>query len=67
MYEKLLQVQPPLIKDIKFETPDGKVINKNAGWFEVGEKVKIVISLEGDCQLVDLFITSTGSETYKLL
>ena len=66
MYEQLLQEQPPLIKDIIFETPDGKVINKNAGWFELGKKVKIVIVLEGSCTEVELFVTPTGTETYTL-
>lgn len=58
--------EAPLIKDIKFETPDGKVIKPNQGWYELGSKVKIVITLEGNCTEVDLFITPTGSATYKL-
>ena len=61
MYEKLLQDQPPLIKDIKF---DGKII-KLGDWAEVGGKVKIVITLEGNCQEVDLFYTPVGSAIYK--
>ncbi|HVJ50665.1 hypothetical protein [Desulfitobacterium sp.] len=61
LYEKSLQDQPPLIKDIKF---DGKII-KSGDWAEVGEKVKIVITLEGDCREVDLFYTPVGSAVYK--
>ncbi|HVJ49722.1 hypothetical protein [Desulfitobacterium sp.] len=61
LYEKSIQDQAPLIKDIKF---DGKVINNNE-WCEVGNKVHITITLEGACQEVDLFITPTGSGVYK--
>ncbi len=66
MYEQLLKEQPPLIKAIRFETPDGNVINETSGWFELGTKVKIVIVLEGSCANVDLFVTPTGTETYTL-
>lgn len=64
-YEKLLSNQPPVIKEIKFETPDGKPIEPDGGWYMLGNKVKIIITLEGDCQEVDLFITPAGSCTYK--
>jgi hypothetical protein len=67
MYEKLLQNQPPIIKDIRFETTDGKVLQPDAesGWYIIGNKIKIVITLEGDCQEVDLFTTPAGSGVYK--
>ncbi len=61
LYEKSIQDQPPLIKDIQF---DGKTVNNN-GWCEVGEKVKIDITLEGNCSEVDLFYTPAGSAVYK--
>ncbi|MFA5881119.1 MAG: hypothetical protein WC834_02895 [Eubacteriales bacterium] len=66
IYKQLLQEQPPLIKDIRFETVDGKVIKENGGWFELGQKVKIVIVLEGSCTQVDFFVTPTGTQTYTL-
>lgn len=65
MYEKIFNDQPPKIKDIKFETPDGKVIQQSEGWYVIGNKVKVIITLEGNCQEVDLFTTPTGSEVYK--
>lgn len=66
MYNQLLQEQPPLIQEIRFETPDGKIIKENAGWFELGKKAKIVIVLKGICTQVDLFITPTGTQTYTM-
>jgi hypothetical protein len=65
MYEKLLKDQPPKIKNIKFETPDGKIIRQTEGWYVIGNKVKIIITLEGDCQEVDLFTIPAGSDTYR--
>lgn len=60
--------QPPFIKNITFETMDGKTIGNNAGWFKIGDKVKIVITLEEQCQKIDLFFTGTGmADEQKLI
>jgi hypothetical protein len=61
LYEKSLIDQPPIIKDIRF---DGKSIDVGS-WVEVGEKVKVSITLEGDCQEAYLYYTPTGSAVYK--
>lgn len=61
LYEKSLLDQPPIIKDIRF---DGKSINVGS-WAEAGEKVKISITLEGNCQEVYFYYTPTGSAVYK--
>lgn len=66
MYEEVLKDQAPLIKDITFNTLDGKVIEEEANWFFLDKQVRIIVTLEGDCQEVDLFVTPSGSETYKL-
>jgi len=65
MYQEVLKDQAPLIKDITFKTLDGKVIEEDGGWYFLDKQVKIIITLEGDCQYVDLYITPTGSQTYK--
>lgn len=66
MYEKLLNDQPPKIMKIQFQTPDGKILKPDGGiWYRIGSKIKIIITLKGDCQEVDLFTTPTGSAVYK--
>jgi hypothetical protein len=57
--------QAPLIKEIRFEDPAGKVISQKDGWYELGAKVKIVVVLAGDCQEVDMLIMPTGTAVYK--
>ncbi len=66
MYENISTDQAPVINDIKFMTLDGKVINSDAGWFILDKQVKIGITLEGNCQMVDLLYTPAGSATLKL-
>lgn len=61
LYEQSLQDQPPLIKEIYF---DGKVLNE-AEACEVRNTAKIMITLEGNCDEVDLFYTPAGSDVYK--
>ncbi len=66
MYEAVMKDQAPLIKDITFKTIDGKVIEEEANWFTLEKQVRIIVTLEGDCQQIELFVTPTGTETYKL-
>ncbi len=66
MYEDVLKDQAPIIKDITFKTMDGKPIKKNAKWYMLDKQVKITITLEGNCQYVDLFVTPAGTETSKM-
>ncbi len=66
MYEELLKNQAPIIKDVAFKTMDGKAIEKNANWYMLDKQVKIIIIFEGDCQTVDLFVSPSGSESYKM-
>ncbi|KNY25509.1 hypothetical protein [Pseudobacteroides cellulosolvens] len=65
-YEQLLQEQPPQIEEIRFETLDGQILNKNANWIELKDKVKILVTLSGNSTEVEFYITPTGTETYKL-
>jgi hypothetical protein len=65
MYEKLLADQAPTIKDIKFMTMDGKVIKEDNDWYHLDKQVKIGITLQGNCGVIDLFYTPLGTETYK--
>jgi len=65
MYEKLLADQAPTIKDITFMTMDGKAVNKNYNWFVLDKQVKIGITLDGNCGVIDMFYTPAGTETYK--
>lgn len=66
MYEETIKDQAPLIKDITFKTLDGKVIEEDDNWFCLDKQVKIIVTLEGDCQEVDLFVTPSGSATYQM-
>jgi len=66
LYEETMKDQAPLIKDITFKTLNGKVIEKDDNWVFLDKQVRIIVTLEGDCQEVDLFVTPTGSATYRL-
>lgn len=64
--EELLKDQVPPIKDIMFKTTDGKTIEADAGWYILDKQVKIIMTFESDCQTADLFVTPSGTETYKM-
>ena len=63
-YNALLKEQPPIVKKIRFETLEGRKLDDST-WVTLEDKVRIIVTVSGRCNQIDLIITETGTSTYK--
>lgn len=64
-YEQITKYTPPVINYVKFQTLDGKDINKQDNRYFLDSKSKIIISISGECQVVELYYTEDRTQTWK--
>lgn len=64
-YNDVNKCPPPVINYIKFQTLDGKDIKENYGRYLLASRTNIIISVSGECQVIELYYSETGSESWK--
>lgn len=64
-YNDVNKYPPPVINYIKFQTLDGKDIKENSDRYLLDNRTNIIISVSGECQVIELYYSETGNESWK--
>lgn len=64
-YNDVNKCLTPVINYIKFQTLDGKDIKENSDRYLLDSRTNIIISVSGECQVIELYYSETGNESWK--
>lgn len=64
-YDQTVKYSPPVINYVKFQTLDGKDINIQDFRYSLDSKTKVIISVSGECDVIELYYNEAGSEPWQ--